>query len=113
MSAPARARLEAVRASNSREGSLSTSIAFFGFNDHPAVAVAGVLAEADVGDENKFFGGGDLFDCTEALLNDAVVVPGAGGLLIFFVGQAKEQKAANAQPRPLLQLRGPLRRLRD
>ena len=57
MSAPAWARLTAVRASSSSVGSLSTSKPSPVFDDDAAVAVAGVLAEADVGDEDEFLCG--------------------------------------------------------
>ena len=73
--------------------------AVVGLDDHAAVAVAGVLAEADVGDEDKLFCGCTLLEGAKALLHDSVVVPGAGGLLVFAVGQAEEQQSADAEAR--------------
>ena len=99
MSAPARARLVAVRASRSSEGSLSTKNSSPDFFDHATVAVAGVFAQADVGDEHELFAGGRLLEGAETLLDDAVVVPCAGGLFVLGVGQAEEQEAANAELR--------------
>jgi hypothetical protein len=61
------------------------------------VAVAGVLAEADVCDEDQLFGGWRLFEGAEALLNDAVFVPCAGALLVLGLGQAEEQQSAEAE----------------
>jgi hypothetical protein len=103
-SAPALARLTAVRASRSREGIVVHGPAVAGFDDHAAVAVAGVLAEADVGDEDQLFGGGRGFEGAQALLHDAVLVPCAGALLVLGFGQAEEQQAAEAEARGLFGL---------
>ncbi len=62
-----------------------------------AVAVAGVFAEADVGDEHELLRSGGLPDGAQTLLHDSVFVPGARGLLVFGVGQTEEQKAAQAE----------------
>lgn len=67
--------------------------------DHAAVTVTGVLAEADVSDEDKLLRGCGLPDSAQTLLHDAVFVPGAGGVLVFSVGQAEEQKACDAEAR--------------
>jgi hypothetical protein len=39
----------------------------------------------------------DLLERAQALLDDAVVVPGAGALLVFAFRQAEEQQAADAE----------------
>ena len=96
-SAPARARLTAVRASRSRVGVVFDLEAVAGFDDHAAVAVAGVLAEADVGDEDQLLGGRRGLEGAQALLHDAVVVICAGALLVLGFGQAEEQQAAEAE----------------
>ncbi len=97
MSAPALAWLTAVRASSSSVGSLSTSKPSPAFDDDAAVAVAGVLAEADVGDEDELLRGCGLLERAQGLLHDAVVFPCAGALLVFGFGQAEEQQAADAE----------------
>ena len=61
------------------------------------MAVRGVLAEADVGDEHERFRGGGLLERAQAALHDAVVDPGAGAVLVFFGGKAEEQEAADAE----------------
>jgi hypothetical protein len=61
------------------------------------VAVAGVLAEADVGDEDEILGGWRGLEGAQPLLDDAVFVPGSGALLVLGLGQAKEQKPAQAE----------------
>ena len=62
------------------------------------MAVRGVLAEADVGDEHERLCGGALLERAQAALHDAVVDPGAGAVLVFFGGKAEEQEAANSKP---------------
>jgi len=47
------------------------------------MAVAGVFAEADVGDEDQLFRGGGLLEGAQSLLDDATVIVCAGGLLVF------------------------------
>ena len=69
------------------------------FDDHAAMAVAGVLAEANVGDEDQLFSGCGLLERAQRLLHDAVFIPGAGALLVFCVRQAEKQQAAEAEPR--------------
>ncbi len=66
-------------------------------SDDAAVAVRGVLAEADVGDEHERFCGGGLLEGAQAALHDAVVDPGAGAVLVFFGGKAEEQETADAE----------------
>jgi hypothetical protein len=61
------------------------------------VAVAGVFAEADVGDEDEAFGGGGGLESAKALLDDSVVGPCAGAFFIFGFGEAEEEKAAQAE----------------
>jgi hypothetical protein len=71
-----------------------------GFEDDAAVAVAGVLAEADVGDEDQ------LFDAASVCLSARrpcwtmpFVVIGAGATLVLGLRQAEEEQAAEAQAR--------------
>ena len=80
-------------------GSLSTSKPSRLSTHDAAVAVAGVLAQADVGDEDQLFRGARLLERAQRLLHDAVFVPGAGGLFVFAFRQAEEQQAADAQLR--------------
>ena len=61
------------------------------------MAVRGVLAEADVGDEDEAGEGRFTLDGAQGGLDDAIVGPGAGSLLIFGGGQTEEQYAAEAQ----------------
>ena len=61
------------------------------------MAVAGVFAEADVGDEHELLGGCGLLEGAQSLLHDAVVVPRAGALLVLGFGQAKKQQAAESE----------------
>ncbi len=67
MSAPARAWLTATRPSTSSVASLSTAAVA----DDAAVAVVGVLAAADVGDEEQV--GMPLAEPAQRLLHDSVV----------------------------------------
>ena len=69
------------------------------FDDDTAVAVAGVLAEADISDEDQLFCRCALLERAKTLLHDPVVVPCAGGLLVFFVRQTKQEQSADAQAR--------------
>ena len=66
------------------------------------MAVAGVLAEANVGDEDELFGGFRLLERAQRLLHDAVFVPGAGALLVFCFRQAKKEQSAQAEARGFL-----------
>jgi hypothetical protein len=65
--------------------------------DEAAVAVGGVLTEADVGDEDEGIEGTVLFEGAEALLDDALFVPGAGALFVFGFGEAEEEEATDAE----------------
>jgi hypothetical protein len=65
------------------------------------VAVAGVLAEADVGYEDESFGSRVLPQSSQTLLHDPVVIPCSSGLLVFFVWQPKQEESAYAQARCL------------
>ena len=67
------------------------------FNDDAAVAVAGVLAETDVGDEDQLPGGVGAAQGAQGLLNDAAFFPCAGAVLVLGFGQAEEQEAAEAE----------------
>ena len=67
------------------------------FVDDAAVAVRGVLAEADVGDEDEGVEGAGGLEGAQTLLDDAVGRVGAGGLLVLFCGQTKEEQAAEAE----------------
>ncbi len=62
-----------------------------------AVAMRGVFAKTNVGDdyERLCFGGG--LDGSESSLDDAVGCPGAAALLVFLGGDAEEQHATDAQ----------------
>ena len=69
-----------------------------------AVAVARVLAQAHVGDDEHV--GVGLLDRARGELDDALVVPGARALLVLVRGDAEEQHGGDAQ-------RGGLARLVD
>ena len=98
MSAPAFARRStAVLASKSSDGVVFNFPFVAVFCDCPAVAVAGVLAQADVGDEHELLCRAGLFQRAKSLLHDAIVGPGAGGLLVFRFRQAEEKQAADAE----------------
>ena len=59
--------------------------------DHyAAVAVAGVFAQAKVGDQDEFLRGFRLLERAQRLLHDASVFPCAGALIVLRLGQAKE-----------------------
>ena len=104
MSAPAAARETAVRARRGRVESLSIVVAgvvrgrraLIG-DDDAAVAVVGVLAEADVGDEDEGVEARDCLEGAESLLDDALLGIGSGGVGIFFGGKAEEEQAAEAE----------------
>ena len=89
-SAPARAWLTAVRASSSSEASLSTVPSS---PQQAAVAVARVLAEAHVGDDEQV--GVRVLDRARGELDDALVVPRPGALLVL-VRRDAEQRAPRA-----------------
>jgi hypothetical protein len=65
--------------------------------DNSAVAVRGVLAEADVGDEDKGVEGAIGFKGAQALLDDAVGCVGTGSEVVLFSGKAEEEQAAEAK----------------
>ena len=65
--------------------------------DDSAVAVRGVLAEADIGDEDEPVEGAIGFEGAQALLDDAVGCVGAGGKVVLFRGKAEEEQAAEAK----------------
>ena len=88
-SAPASAWEIAVLASSSTVMSLSTSP----LADEAAVAVRGVLAEADVGDHGQVRVG--LLQRAHRHLHDALVVVGAGAGLVLGGGDAEEQERAD------------------
>ncbi len=91
-SAPAAACETAVRASSSSVASLST---YAVLAQHAAVAVRRVLAQAQVGDDEQVGVGG--LDRARGELDDALVVPRAGALLVLVGGQAEEQHAGDAE----------------
>ena len=91
-SAPARAWETAVRASSSSDASLSTVPSAV---STPAVAVVGVLAQADVGDHEQL--GVRGLDRARGELHDALVVPGAGALGVLLGGDAEQQHGGDAE----------------
>ena len=64
--------------------------------DVAAVAVAGVLAITDVGDDQEHVGNFPS-DGAEGALHDAVLVVGAGGHVVLGFGQSEENDAADAE----------------
>ena len=72
--------------------------------DHAAVAVRGVLAEADVGDEDELRVLGA--HRPQRPLDDPVLVPGARALVVLLLGHAEEEQRLAAE-------RGELARLGD
>ena len=102
-SAPASAWEIAVFASSStREVVVDLAVA-----DEAAVAVRGVLAEADVGDHDQF--GVGLLQRPHRHLHDALVVVGAGAGLVLGGGDAEEQDRADPGGGDLGRLRDQLR----
>jgi hypothetical protein len=71
-------------------------------DDHAAVAVRGVLAEAHVGHEHEL--GEARTERTERALHDAVVLPRAGRLLVLLLGDAEEDHRLHAETDELLDL---------
>ena len=59
------------------------------------MAVGHVLTQADVAHQDQ--AGDFAFDGAGGLLHDAVVGPGSGGYVIFFVGKAEENHRGHAQ----------------
>ena len=96
MSAPARACETAVRASSSSVASLSTVPSV---SDHAAVAVARVLAQAQVGDHEQL--GMGLLDRARGELDDPLVVPGARALLVLGGREPEQQHGGDPELRRL------------
>ena len=90
-SAPASTWLTAVRASRSSV----SSFVDLAVVQHAAVAVARVLAEADVGDQRQSRHLGP--HGAECALHDAVGVPGARALLVLLLGDAEQQHRADPE----------------
>ncbi len=65
--------------------------------DDAAVAVRGVFAQANVGDQDQVIEAVIGFEGANSPLHDAVLRPCAAALLVLFRRQAKEQQAANAE----------------
>ena len=91
MSAPARAWLTATRPSTSSVASLSTASA----SQDAAVAVAGVLAAADVGDEKQV--GKARAQPAQGPLDDPVVGEVLGADVVLRGGNAEEDHAGHAE----------------
>jgi hypothetical protein len=58
--------------------------------------VAGVFAEADIGDEDELSCGWRCLEGAQPLLDNAVLIPGSGALLVLGLGQAEKEQAADA-----------------
>ena len=97
ISAPAWARLAAVRAEQIERGIVVDFEAVAAFDNHAAVAVAGVFAKADVGDEDQLFGGAGSADGAQRPCCTMPFRPGAGALLILAFRQAEKQQATQAE----------------
>ena len=97
MSAPALASDTAVFESSDELESFSISYLSPSFFYDAAVAVRGVFAEADIGDEDQFLRGGGLLESAQTTLDDAVVVPCTAGLFVFGFGKAEDQQASDAE----------------
>ena len=91
-SAPASTCDTAVRASSSSV----CVVVDLAVDDHAAVAVRRVLAEADVGEQHEL--GEARAQRAQRALDDAVVVPGAGALLVLLLRDAEEHHGADAEP---------------
>ena len=90
-SAPASTWLTAVRASSSSVSSFDD----LAVAQHAAVAVARVLAEADVRDQGQ--AGSLRPKRTQRTLDDPVVVPGARALLVLLLRDAEEEQRPDTQ----------------
>ncbi len=97
-SAPARAWEVAVRASSSRRGVVVDAAVG---SDRPAVPVARVLAQAEVGDDDQL--GMRVLDGAGGELDDALVVPGSRALLVLARRQPEQQDGGKPE---LLRLAG-------
>ena len=71
-------------------------------DDHAAMPVRGVLAEADVGHQHEL--GEARPERAEGALDDPVVVPRAGRLLVLLLGDPEEDHRLHAEPNELLDL---------
>ena len=87
-----------MRASRSRVGSFRTSSP----STTPAVAVGGVLAQADVGDHEQVAAGGA--DRAHGLLHDAVLRVPSRAHRVLGLGQAEQDHARDAQGLDLARL---------
>ena len=96
MSAPARAWETAVRASSSSVASLSTPPSDA---EHAAVAVAGVLAQAQVSDHQQLRVG--LLDRPGGQLHDTLVIPRARALLVLGGREPEQQHGGDPERRGL------------
>ena len=65
------------------------------FGDHTTVAVVGVLAQADVRDDDQV--GQVLFDLTYCLRNNAVVQVGIGPFRILMLGNPEQNHGRNPE----------------
>ena len=97
MSAPALAWLTAVRASSSSVGSLSTSKPSRPSTTTPQWPWLVYSQRQTSAMRTSFFAAADCLQRAQSLLHDAVFVPCAGASLVFGLGQAEEQQAAEAQ----------------
>jgi hypothetical protein len=70
--------------------------------DDAAVPMRRVLAEADVGREDEV--GEAQAQLAERALDDPILVVGAGGLVVFLLGDAEEQHRRDAESRERLDL---------
>jgi hypothetical protein len=66
---------------------------------HAAVAVVGVLAEADVGDRQQF--GRRVFDCPQRLLHDAAVAQRVAADVVLLSRDAEQNDPPQPQPHSL------------
>ena len=99
MSAPARAWLTAIRPSSSTDASLSTVPPA---SQHAAVAVARVLAEADVGDHEQLRDGG--LERPDRQLDRPVLVPGARPGFVLLGRQPEQEHGGHSEGRQLARL---------
>ena len=100
-SAPASTCETAVRTSSSSDASLSTSSP----RSDAAVAVGGVLAEADVGQQQQL--GEARPERAQRLLDDPVGDPGARALVVLLLGDAEEDDRPDAGARAAPRTRAP------
>jgi hypothetical protein len=96
MSAPARASEAAAREQIKRRIVLDHKI-IPRLCDGAAVAERGVLAHADIRNQDQLLRCRRFVEGAQGLLDDAVVVPRAGALLVLGLGQSEEEQAAEAK----------------